>query len=128
MSQAPIRETGEGQQTCANSVAIASCKGGVGKTWLSVPRAQALASIGQRVLLFDGDPGLANVDVQLGLQPHNDLGGVLDGSYALKDAVAAHAGGGFAVIAGRSGTGSLANIPAGRLHPLMADLLALAPG
>src|SRR3546814_2433512 len=116
------------QQTCANMLAIASGKGGVGKTWLSVTLAQALARSGRRVLLFDGDLGLANVDIQLGLQPHNDLGGVLDGSYALKDAVAAHAGGGFDVIAGRSGTGSLANTPAGRLQQLMDDLIALAPG
>src|SRR3546814_6290734 len=69
-----------------------------------------------------------DVDIQLGLQPRNDLGGVLDGSYALKDAVAAYPGGGFDVIAGRSGTGSLANISAARLQQLMAELVALASG
>src|SRR3546814_10651946 len=106
-------------------LAVASGKGGVGKTWLSVTLAQALARSGKRVLLFDGDLGLANVDIQLGLQPRNDLGGVLDGSYALKDAVAAYPGGGFDVIAGRSGTGSLANISAARLQQLMAALVAL---
>src|SRR3546814_12869100 len=116
------------RHTCSTMLAIASGKGGVGKTWLSVTLAQALARSGQRVLLFDGDLGLANVDIQLGLQPHNDLGGVLDGSYALKEAVAAHAGGGFDVIAGRSGTGSLADIPAARLQQLTDDLIARAPG
>src|SRR3546814_13020496 len=69
-----------------------------------------------------------DVDIQLGLHPRNDLGGVLDGSYALKDAVAAYPGGGFDVIAGRSGTGSLANISAARLQQLMAELVALASG
>jgi flagellar biosynthesis protein FlhG len=127
MTEATIMETKERQQTCPNVLAVASGKGGVGKTWLSVTLAQTLARGGKRALLFDGDLGLANVDIQLGLHPRNDLGGVLDGSYALKDAVSAHPGGGFDVIAGRSGTGSLANLPAGRLQQLMADLAALAP-
>src|SRR3546814_21046737 len=77
------------RHTCSTMLAIASGKGGVGKTWLSVTLAQALARSGQRVLLFDGDLGLANVDIPPGLQPHNDHGGVLDGSYALKAEVAA---------------------------------------
>jgi flagellar biosynthesis protein FlhG len=128
MTDATIMDPEERQQTCANMLAVASGKGGVGKTWLSVTLAQALARSGRRVLLFDGDLGLANVDIQLGLQPRNDLGGVLDGSYALKDAVAAHPGGGFDVIAGRSGTGSLANVPAGRLQQMTAELVALTPG
>ncbi len=115
------------QRVCTNMLAVASGKGGVGKTWLSVTLAQALARSGKRVLLFDGDLGLANVDIQLGLHPSNDLAGVLDGSYALKDAVISHPGSGFDVIAGRSGTGSLTNIPAGRLRRLMDELAALAP-
>src|SRR3546814_1592039 len=76
MSEATMMEPEERQQTCANMLAVASGKGGVGKTWLSVTLAQALARSGKRVLLFDGDLGLANVDIQLGLQPRNDLGGV----------------------------------------------------
>jgi flagellar biosynthesis protein FlhG len=127
MTDAPMIDPDEKQQTCTNMLAIASGKGGVGKTWLSVTLAQALARSGRRVLLFDGDLGLANVDIQLGLHPSNDLGGVLDGNYALKDAVTSHPSGGFDVIAGSSGSGSLASIPANRLNQLMADLAALAP-
>ncbi len=126
MTDATMIDPEEQQQVCANMLAIASGKGGVGKTWLSVTLAQALARDGKRVLLFDGDLGLANVDIQLGLQPANDLAGVLDGTYELSEAVTSHSVGGFDVIAGRSGTGSLANIPAGRLRQLMDDLAALA--
>src|SRR3546814_4584785 len=78
MSEATRMEPEERQQTCANMRAVASGKGGVGKSWLSVTLAQALARSGKRVLLFDGDLGLANVDITLGLPPRNDLGGVLE--------------------------------------------------
>jgi flagellar biosynthesis protein FlhG len=61
------------------TLAVASGKGGVGKTWLSITLAHALARLQRRVLLFDGDFGLANVDVQLGLMPGVDLGSVIAG-------------------------------------------------
>ena len=40
----------------ARMVAVASGKGGVGKTWFAITLAHALARAGRRVLLFDGDP------------------------------------------------------------------------
>ncbi len=89
-------------------IAIASGKGGVGKTWFAITLAQALARAGRRVLVFDGDLGLANVDVQLGLVPTHDLGGVLNGTVTLAQAVIRHQQGGFDVLAGRSGSGTLA--------------------
>ncbi len=50
------------------TVAVASGKGGVGKTWFATTLAHALARRGRRVLLFDADLGLANIDIQLGLR------------------------------------------------------------
>ena len=61
------------------SIMIASGKGGVGKTWLSITLAHAFARQGARVLLVDADLGLANVDIQLGLFPERDIGTVLVG-------------------------------------------------
>ena len=57
---------------------ITSGKGGVGKTCLSVNLAFALARQGRRVLLVDGDLGLANVDVLLGLEVRTTVRDVLD--------------------------------------------------
>lgn len=113
--------------TLRNAVAVASGKGGVGKTWLSITLCHALARAGQRTLLFDGDLGLANVDIQLGLTPDQDLAAVMAGRCRLEDAVSKVPDAGFDVIAGRSGSGSLVSLPADRLMSLGESLAELAP-
>ncbi|MEQ8734973.1 MAG: MinD/ParA family protein [Rhodospirillaceae bacterium] len=107
-------------------IAVASGKGGVGKTFFSITLSHAMAMRGNRVLLFDGDLGLANVDIQLGLMPHYDLGSVVAGKLSLNQAAMHYEQGGFDVIAGRSGSGSLANIPLSRLQILGEDLGLMA--
>lgn len=69
------------------TIAVASGKGGVGKTNVSVNLSVAMARQGRRVLLMDADLGLANVDVMLGLQPKANLSHVLDGSCALEEVI-----------------------------------------
>jgi flagellar biosynthesis protein FlhG len=68
-------------------IAVTSGKGGVGKTSTSVNVAVSMAMDGRRVMLLDGDLGLANIDVMLGLQPQRNLSHVLDGSCALEDTI-----------------------------------------
>ncbi|WP_240318988.1 MinD/ParA family protein [Acidibrevibacterium fodinaquatile] len=105
-------------------IAIASGKGGVGKTWLAITLAHALARAGRRVLLFDGDLGLANVDIQLGLMPERDLGGLITGRASLVESVTAFAPGGFDILAGRSGSGALAALEPPALARVLAELRA----
>lgn len=106
-------------------IAIASGKGGVGKTWLSITLTHLLARSGRRVLLFDGDIGLANVDVQLGISPALDLSNVLSGRNTLKEVITPYKEGGFDIIAGRSGSATLANLPEEKLALLGDGLKAL---
>jgi flagellar biosynthesis protein FlhG len=107
---------------------VASGKGGVGKTWFAITLAHAMAQKGRKTLLFDGDIGLANVDIQLGLMPKNDLGAVVGGRLALSQAAARFDDGGFDIIAGRSGSGSLANLPANRVGGIGNELIELSAG
>lgn len=114
---APVRQ--------ANIIAVASGKGGVGKTWLSISLAHCFARQGIRTLLFDGDIGLANVDIQLGLMPDRDLGSVIAGRFSLADAVMPSEAG-FDIIAGKSGSASLATLDQAALNGLRDELSQLA--
>ncbi len=105
-------------------LAIASGKGGVGKTWLAATLSRALVQAGRRVLLFDGDLGLANVDIQLGLMPDRDVTGFFAGRRSLAESAVPYPPGGFSVLAGRSGSGTLASLDHGALDRLLAALAA----
>ncbi|MEO8715548.1 MAG: AAA family ATPase [Acetobacteraceae bacterium] len=109
-------------------IAIASGKGGVGKTWFAITLAHALARAGRRVLLFDGDLGLANVDIQLGLGQVRDLSAVLVGQANLAECILTHAQGGFDILPGQSGSGLLASLDPATLDACLASLRATAAG
>src|SRR5271156_5481342 len=68
-------------------IAVTGGKGGVGKTCVAINLASALSAQGKRVLLLDGDLGLANADVQLGIAPRYTLEHVLDGRCTLEEAI-----------------------------------------
>nr|WP_294916578.1 AAA family ATPase [uncultured Neokomagataea sp.] len=115
-------------------VAVASGKGGVGKTWMSVSLAHELARAGRRVLIVDGDFSLANVDLQLGLAPHYDLVDLLSGKCRLDDAIQTYESGAvtrdkkplsFDVLPGRSGLSAGAGLERGSADRLLLSLRLL---
>ena len=83
-------------------IAVASGKGGVGKTSVSVNLATALVNAGQRTLLLDTDLGLANVDVMLGLTPRHTLADVFADRCELRETVI-EAANGLMVVPAASG-------------------------
>ncbi len=93
----------------ARVITIASGKGGVGKTSLSVNLAIALTQLGCRVTLVDGDISLANTDVLCGLKATGHLGHVLDGTRTLGQ-IMLDAPGGFRLVPGASGVARLADL------------------
>lgn len=101
-------------------IAVTGGKGGVGKTSVAINLATAMAGAGKRVLLLDGDLGLANVDVLLGLSPRRTLAHVIDGSCTLDDVIV-EAAQGFQVVPAASGVADMANLSAaGHLNIVQA--------
>lgn len=84
---------GRNEDSRARVLAIASGKGGVGKTNFAVNLAAAFVGMGKRAILVDVDIGLANADVLLGVQPRVNLGHVLSGEVSVLDALVPAAGG-----------------------------------
>lgn len=109
-----------------NIFLVASGKGGVGKTWFTITLAHALAKANQKVVIFDGDLGLANVDIQLGISPEKDLGLAIVGRMGLKEIIIPYEAGGFDVIAGRSGSGDLADLSPQRFVMVKHAIVSLA--
>lgn len=69
------------------TICVTSGKGGVGKTLTTVNLAVAARRLGRSVLILDGDLGLANVDVVLGLKARYNISDVLDGTAQLQDII-----------------------------------------
>lgn len=77
----------ETPQAQARVIAITSGKGGVGKTNIVANMGFTLGKAGQRVLIFDADLGLGNLDVLLGITPQFNLSHVVEGKKKLSDII-----------------------------------------
>jgi flagellar biosynthesis protein FlhG len=88
----------------ARVIAIASGKGGAGKTNVSVNLAVALARLGRRTMLVDGDVGLANADILLGMEGKYSIADVAAKERDLAE-VACSGPAGVMLVPGHSGLG-----------------------
>lgn len=91
--------------------AVTSGKGGVGKTNVAVNVAVEFSRLGRRVMLMDGDMGLANVDVLLGIHPEYDLRHVISGERSLEE-VLIEGPAGMQIIPGASGAARMSQLSA----------------
>jgi len=99
-------------------IAVASGKGGVGKTNLTANLAVTLAARGVRVWVLDADLGLANLDVVYGIRPTHTLESVLRGEHRLADVVC-EGPGGVRLVPAASGVAELTALtPAQQLRIL----------
>lgn len=73
----------------AKVLTVSSGKGGVGKTTATANIGAALAELGQKVVCIDGDIGLRNLDVVLGLENRivYDLVDIVEGRCRLRQAM-----------------------------------------
>lgn len=106
------------------TIAVTSGKGGVGKTNLSANLGIQLARKGRRVVIFDADLGLANLDVVLGVPATYTLQHVLSGERTLTQ-VLTDGPAGVRFIAGGSGVEALVNLSGPQLERFLSELAEL---
>lgn len=113
----------------AKAIAVASGKGGVGKSNIALNLGIEMARMGRRVALFDADLGCANADVLCGLTVKATLEDVLNGRRRLAEIVMKVPGirgkGGLGLIPGASGVAELAALNAGQRQGIVEQLSAL---
>jgi len=68
-------------------ISITSGKGGVGKTQVTANLALALRARGKEVLIFDGDMGLANIDIIYNISPPFNLQHLLNGQKTIHEVI-----------------------------------------
>lgn len=97
-----LRKIAWGVKRKSTYISISSGKGGVGKTNFAVNLSYLLSKMGKKVLLFDADLGLANVDIILNLNTKTNIKDYLDGELSA-DNLVVDSGYGFDVIPASSG-------------------------
>ncbi len=91
------------------TIAVTSGKGGVGKTNVVANLAIGLRRLGKRVLVFDADLGLCNIDVLLGLNPKFNISHILSGQKSLSE-VLVEGPEGILILPASSGMEELTNL------------------
>jgi len=107
-------------------LALASGKGGTGKTTLAVNLSLALNRAGYTVCLLDADFGLANAEVHLGLSaPSKTLENVIFDGLPLEDCLVPVRPG-LDLISGSSGVARMAELDTAERKRLIAEFAALS--
>ncbi len=106
-------------------VAIASGKGGVGKTNVAVNLSIALAQRGLRVTLLDADLGVANADLVAGVNPSRRVDQAIDGAAMDLASLTHEAPGGYRLVPGCVGVGRFAELGAVARERLLSGLVNL---
>ncbi len=106
-------------------ITVASGKGGVGKTNLSVNLAIAYARMGKRVMVMDADLGLANVNIMLNMIPKYNLYHVIRKQKTMKEIIL-DTEYGIQILAGASGFSKIANLNEEERQNFISELYALS--
>lgn len=112
------------KQSKARVIAVTSGKGGVGKTSLSVNLAIELSKLGKKVVIFDADFGLANVEVMLGIRPKYNLLDLFHNNMNIEDIIT-NGPNGIGFISSGSGVSELASMDYESIKLLIKEMSKL---
>ena len=115
----------EGAETGTKYIAIASGKGGVGKTILSLSIGKSLSDSGKKVLIIDADFGLSNIHLMLGITPQKNLAHFFFGDASFEEIVV-KINDSFSFISSGNGIYELAKLPKDQVINLIRRLQELA--
>ncbi|MFB5660546.1 MinD/ParA family protein [Alteribacillus sp. HJP-4] len=90
----------------ARIIAVISGKGGVGKSNITLNFALALSEQGKKVMIFDLDIGMANLDILMGISPDRTLLDMVEEEVSIWD-ILAEGPGGVDLVPGGSGLAEL---------------------
>lgn len=111
----------EGKEERTGYMAVASGKGGVGKTLITINIGRILSKKGKKVLIVDGDLGLSNVHIMLGITPAKNLYHFFMGEAPIEEVVVPIEEN-LAFISSGSGVRELVNLPPAQLKSLIYSL------
>ncbi len=117
------RKSGDGSPY-PRVISVTSGKGGVGKTNIVGNLAIAIKRLGKRVLILDGDLGLANIDIILGLNPAHNIKDVISGERNLEEVIV-EGPEDIRIIPAGSGLQELASLTQGQKLNLLNEFDAL---
>ncbi len=106
-------------------IAVASGKGGVGKTFICANLAVAFALLNRKVLVIDADLGLANAELMLGVSPKFSLQDAIFKGKPLAEVVV-HTPYGVDLLAASSGAREMVSMGDARIAMLVNDLVSFA--
>lgn len=104
---------------------VSGGKGGVGKTFVSINLAISLSKLGFKVLLFDGDFGLANIGVCLNINTKKNIVQVLNGQLNIRD-IWVDGPGGVKIFPSVAGHEKLINLERNQYFGLLNELESLS--
>ncbi|MDW8066739.1 MAG: MinD/ParA family protein [Aquificaceae bacterium] len=111
----------EGKEHRTGYISVASGKGGVGKTLITINMGRIISKNSGKVLIVDGDLGLSNVHIMLGITPPKNLYHYFVGEVPLEEVVVPIEEN-LAFISSGSGVKELVNLPASQLRNLIYRL------
>ena len=111
-------------QSNARVIAVTSGKGGVGKTSISVNMAVEMAKRGKKVVIFDADFGLANVEVMLGIRPRYNLLDLIHNNKTMTEIIT-NGPNGIGFVSGGSGVAELATLDSYSIKLLVSEMVKL---